>query len=645
MKDLSIDIETFSETNIGKSGLYKYAADASFMVLLFAYKEDDRPTQIIDLAMGQTVPQRVVDALADPDVRKHAFNAQFERVCLSHWLGLPEPLDPEGWYCTMVHAGYAGLPMSLDACGKALGLEQQKMREGRNLIKQFCTPNPKNLLTEGGRNLPESDPEAWRTFKKYCVRDVDVEHEISMKLSDRVPPASEWELYWLDQRINDCGVRIDTQFATNARDIGERYKQECESEARELTGLDNPNSVTQLSDWLEANDCPVESLSKQNVAQAVKTTSSPGARRVLELRQEMSRSSTRKYDTMLNCETRGRAHGLIQFYGANRTGRWAGRLIQVQNLPRNYMSDLDEARTLVKQGDMSMFKLLYPVPDTLSQLIRTAFIPSEGNVLAVCDFSAIEARVLAWLAGETSTLQSFRDGKDLYCETASRMFGVPVVKHGINGELRQKGKIATLACGYGGSVGALKAMGALNMGLSEDELQPVVDAWRNANQRIVSMWWDIDKAAKEAIQHRRTSRLYHVKIGYAKNMLIIRLPSGRALFYPGARIEKNRWGNTGITHLGVNTVKKWACIQTYGPKLVENIVQAVARDLLANALTNLDHAGYQTVMHIHDEAVIDTTPDRADIDEISRIMCRLPAWAKGLPLTADGYTCSYYQKD
>ncbi|SDT85799.1 DNA polymerase [Schaalia radingae] len=654
MKHLAIDIETFSATSID-NGVYAYAADPSFQILLFAYKTDDEATRIIDLVSGETLPSVIVDALINPNVTKHAFNASFERVCLSHHLqntGLIRGfLDPVGWHCTMVHALYAGLPGSLKQAGEALHLSEQKLTEGRALIRKFCTPG-----RNGQRTLPSSDPAGWAKFKTYCKRDVDAETAIREHLKNTPIPKAEWENYYIDQYINTRGVGIDTGFARAAQKIGADHEKTCLQKARELTHVENPKSVPQLLDWVNRQGYKMNSLSKQTVSEALADPTLPSmVREALLLRQEISRSSTKKYDTMLGCTVDGRAHGLLQFYGAGRTGRWAGRLIQVQNLPRNHMSDLDAARRVISTGDAELASMLYEsVPDTLSQLIRTALIPSADSEFIVCDYSAIEARVIAWLAGQEDTLQAFREGKDLYCETASRMFGVPVEKHGVNGELRQKGKIATLACGYGGSVGALEAMGALHMGLAESELKPIVDAWRTANPRIVRMWWHIGEAAMRAVTTRKPSNLYRLHVSMHGSTLTITLPSGRALYYRDAQVSENRWGNLSVNHMGLTPNRRWARVTTYGPKLVENIVQAVARDILAHAIRNLNHAGYPVVMHVHDEVVVESMSALRDvfpngfpseIRHVQEIMCRAPEWAGGLPLAAEGYTCHTYRKD
>ncbi|MEW6880752.1 DNA polymerase [Trueperella pyogenes] len=644
MKTLSIDIETFSSVNLSKSGVYKYAASPDFQVLLFAYSVDGGPVQVVDLAQGEALPTRIHAGLTDPGVTKWAFNAAFERVCLSAWLHPGRMLDPAQWRCTMVWASYLGLPMSLDQVGVVLDVERKKIREGKALIRKFCVPSPASLLNRGGnRVLPSEDLQAWEEFKTYNARDVEVELQIQARLARYPVPEEEWGHYADDQHINDLGIGIDLGFAQAAIDCDARHRDRLTARAEALTGLSNPNSPVQIGEWLEEQGLELPSLAKADVENAL-VGATGVVREVLELRQELSRSSVKKYQAMENCETGGRAHGLIQFYGAGRTGRYAGRLIQVQNLPRNYLPDLDTARGLVKAGEFEAFELLYPsVSDTLSQLIRTAFIPAAGHYFVVADYSAIEARVLAWLAGETSTLDAFRSGKDLYCETASRMFGVPVEKHGRNAELRQKGKIATLACGYGGSVGALKAMGALRMGLDQDELKPIVDAWRAANPAVVRLWWAVDKAAMTAVEQRTPTSTHGVGFAVESGVLFVTLPSGRQLAYVKPAVGVNRFGGQCITYRGVSAGHKWSTIDTYGPKLVENIVQAIARDLLAGAIARVRSAGHKVVMHIHDEIVVETAD--ATVDQISALMCDPPRWAEGLPLEADGYQCDFYKKD
>ena len=656
MKYLSIDLETYSPLNLSKTGVYPYSAHPDFEILLFGYAVDDGPVQVVDLASGEKLPDEILAALVDAGVTKWAFNASFERICLSSWLHRYHPellpqgsfLDPAQWRCSMIWAAYLGMPMSLDQVAKVLNLPVKKDTAGKKLIRQFCTPAAPNLINKGAcRNLPSSDPEGWKAFIKYNRHDVEVEQAIHTRLAKFPVPEAEWEAYSLDQRINDAGIKLDATLVDAAVTLDEKYRETTLSRAQEITGLDNPNSPIQLKDWLANNGCPLDSLTKAEVETALEDATGV-VKEILQLRGDLAKSSVKKYHAMLNVSAAdGRARGLLQFYGAGRTGRFAGRLVQVQNLPRNYLPDLDEARTLVRTGNLEALELLYDsVPDTLSQLIRTAFIPTSGNRFIVADYSAIEARVIAWLAGEKSTLEAFRDGKDLYCETASRMFKVPVEKHGVNGELRQKGKIAVLACGYGGSVGALKAMGALRMGLAEDELKPIVDAWRTANPHIVWLWQELEDAALTAITTRQHVRLRNLSFTLESGILFITLPSGRRLAYVKPGLGQNRFGGTSITYWGINTGRKWGRLETYGGKLTENIVQAIARDLLVNGIKNIAEAGHQIVMHVHDEIVIDEPLDSGfTVKDACQLMSRLPGWAKGLPLTADGYECAYYRKD
>lgn len=640
MRTLSIDIETYSPINLAKTGVYKYCNHPDFKILLFSYAKDESTVCTVDLASGEQLPDAVLDALDDSAVTKWAYNASFERTCLSAYLG--RRLDPAGWRCSMVWAATLGLPLSLKDVGKVLNLDAQKMDEGKELIKHFCVPDDNSH-----QRLPSSDPAGWKLFKMYNARDVEVETAIRHKLANFPVPDYLWEQYEVDQQINDRGVRIDTTLAANAITIDEEHRAQALARAHKLTGLDNPASPLQLQEWLNQHGCPIESMAKESVDDALANATGQ-VREALELRQELSRSSVAKYRKMIDVTcTDQRAHGLLQFYGANRTGRWAGRLVQVQNLPRNYLPDLTQARGLVHDGNGEALDMLYPsVPDTLSQLIRTAFIPSEAHRFIVADYSAIEARVLAWLAGEETTLAAFKNGEDLYCATASAMFGVPVEKHGANRELRQKGKIAVLACGYNGSVGALKAMGALKMGLSEDELQPIVDAWRQANPNIVQLWHEVDNAATRAISTSRPVTLRNLGFEKKSGMLFINLPSGRRLAYVKPGIGVNRFGGTSITYWGQGVARKWQKLETYGGKLVENIVQATARDLLAEAITRIENAGHQIVMHIHDEVVIDEPINSSStVADICTLMNELPQWAEGLPIDAAGYECGFYQKD
>lgn len=662
MKTISIDIETYSDVDLGKCGVYKYSESPAFEILLFGYSVDGGPVKVVDLACGEKIPEDILDALTDDTVLKWAFNANFERVCLSRYLrdrgrsldpfhdnhpltlGPARFLNPEGWRCSMVWAATMGLPLSLKGVGAVLKLEDQKMDEGKALIRYFsvpCAPTKAN----GGRtrNLPSDDPGKWETFKKYNQRDVEVEMSIQRKLRNFPVPDFVWDEYHIDQEINDRGVRIDMDLVEKAIDMDTRSRGELTEKMQKLTNLDNPNSVQQMKQWLSDNGMKVDSLGKKAVAALLKTAP-PELAEVLELRQQLAKSSVKKYQTMQRavCDD-SRARGMFMFYGANRTGRWAGRLIQLQNLPQNHLPDLDAARALVKSGDYDAVKLLYEdVPDTLSQLIRTAFIPRDGCRFYVADFSAIEARVIAWYAGEQWKSDAFANGEDIYCSTASRMFHKPVVKHGVNGELRAKGKIAELACGYGGSTGALKAMGALEMGLSEDELPDIVSSWRDANQQIVKFWWDVDKAVMAAVKNHKTTRLGRLAFFWKAGMLFITLPSGRSLAYVKPKVGMNRFGGECITYEGVGGTKKWERLESYGPKFVENIVQATSRDILCNSMKMLRHC--DICMHVHDELVIEADP-HVSLEVLCEQMGRVPAWADGLVLRADGYVCDFYKKD
>lgn len=643
MKKLSIDLETYSSVDLGKSGVYKYAESEDFEILLFAYSIDDGEVKVIDLASGEIIPEEILSALSDESVEKWAFNANFERVCLSRFLG--KRLKPQGWYCTMIWSAYLGLPLSLEKVGEVLKLDKQKMNEGKALIRYFsipCKPTKTNGMRK--RNLPHHDLKKWSTFMEYNQRDVETEMAIKKKLSAFPMLQSEWENYWIDQNINDRGILIDEVLVDSAIKFDEILREENMDRAIELTGLENPNSPLQLKEWLNKKGLEIDSLAKKDVEFALKNVEGD-IKEVLELRQELSKSSVRKYDAMKNVKGKdNRARGLIQFYGANRTGRYSGRLIQVQNLRRNNLKDLDLARSLIKNRDYETMEILYESPsDILSQLIRTAFIAKEGTRFIISDFSAIEARVLAWLAGEQWVLDAFENGEDIYCRTASRMFGVPVEKHGVNGHLRQKGKIATLACGYQGALGALKAMGGIEMGLSEDELQSIVDSWREANPNIVSLWWDIDSAVKRVVKTRTNEKYKNLVISYEKGILFIELPSKRSLAYPKAKIGMNRFGGESIVYEGIVVGNKWDKIESYGGKFVENIVQAIARDILAEAMMRLEKKGFNIVMHIHDEVVIES--DSSSIEEINEIMSLVPSWALGLILDADGFESEFYKKD
>lgn len=646
MKTISIDIETYSDQPLPKTGVYRYVESPLFEILLFSYSVDGGPVKVVDLACGETIPQDILDALEDESVIKWAFNASFERICLSRYLGFPTGnyIDPCSWRCSMIWAATMGLPLSLEGVGTVLGLEKQKLTEGKDLIKYFCQPcAPTKTNGQRTRNLPAHAPDKWLNFKKYNIRDVEVEMAIQDRLANYPVPENVWDEYHHDQEINDRGVALDMELVKQAIALDARSRSELTTAMKELTALENPNSVQQMKLWLADNGLETDTLGKKAVAEMLKTAS-PEMRRVLTLRQQLAKSSVKKYQAMETAVcSDGRARGMFQFYGANRTGRWAGRIIQMQNLPQNHLTNLADARGLVRDGDFDTVEFFFDdVPDTLSQLIRTAFVPRDGAKLIVADFSAIEARVIAWLAGEEWRQKVFAEGKDIYCASASQMFGVPVEKHGINGHLRQKGKIAELALGYGGSVGALKAMGALEMGLSEDELPPLVDAWRQANPMITKLWWDVDRAAMEAVRFKHTNETHGIVFSYKSGMLFITLPSGRQLAYVKPKIGTNKFGGDCITYEGVGGTKKWERLDSYGPKFVENIVQATARDILCYAMQTLRHCSI--VMHIHDEVVIEADP-RMSLDAVCDQMGRTPPWAKGLQLRADGYETDFYKKD
>ena len=642
MRTLSIDIESYSDVNLSKCGVYKYASSPAFEILLFGYAVDGGDVRVVDLACGEQIPDEILSALSDASVTKWAFNAMFERVCLSNFLG--EWLEPEGWRCTMVWAATLGLPLSLESAGVALGLEKQKLTEGKDLIRYFCVPC-KPTKANGGRirNRPEHDPEKWKRFKAYNLRDVETEMQIQKRLSHFPVPDAIWEEYHLDQEINDRGIGVDMELVRQAIAIDARSRERLTAAMRELTELENPNSVQQMKQWLADQGMETDTLGKKAVAELVKTAPEP-LREVLSLRQQLAKSSVKKYAAMENAVCAdGRAHGMFQFYGANRTGRFSGRLIQLQNLYKNTMPDLAQARALVRSGNYEALSMLYEdIPDTLSQLIRTAFVPQNGRKFIVADFSAIEARVIAWFAGERWRLKVFEDGGDIYCASASQMFHVPVEKHGVNGHLRQKGKIAELALGYGGSVGALKSMGALEMGLAEEELQPLVDAWRSSNPMIVRFWWDVDRAVKDCIRQRVPTETHGLRFDYRSAMLFITLPSGRRLAYVKPRIGENRFGGESVTYMGVSGTKKWERLESYGPKFVENIVQGTARDILCYAMRTLRNCAI--VAHVHDEVIIEADR-RMSVEAVCEQMGRTPPWAKGLKLRADGYECEFYQKD
>lgn len=646
IKTLSIDLETFSYVDLTKCGVYKYAESLNFEILLLGVSVNGGDVVVYDLAQGENIPTAIIAALSDNSIIKWAFNATFERVCLSKYLGLPvgEYLDPQSWRCSMIWSAYMGLPLSLAGAGAVLGLPEQKLKEGKELIKYFCVPCAPTKANGGRtRNLPGHAPEKWAQFKAYNKRDVEVEMSIQDKLRKFPVPDFVWEEYCFDQQINDRGIALDMAVVENAILFDERSKSLLLAKMQSLTSLNNPNSVQQMKQWLSENGLEVDSLGKKEVSTMLKTAP-PQLAEVLELRQQLAKSSVKKYQAMKNAVCAdGRAHGMFQFYGANRSGRWAGRLIQLQNLPQNHITDLEQARALVKSGNYTAMELLYDdIPDTLSQLIRTAFVPKAGMKFVVSDFSAIEARVLSWLAGEKWRLEVFKTGGDIYCASASQMFRVPVEKHGVNGHLRQKGKIAELALGYGGSVGALKAMGALEMGLSEDELQPLVDMWRSSNPNIVRLWWEVDRCVKDTIRQRLRTDTHGIQFEYQSGMLFITLPSGRRLSYVKPRIGENKFGGESVTYEGVGATKKWERIESYGPKFVENIVQALSRDILCYAMRTLRN--YRICGHVHDELIIEC-PDDTNVAEICEMMGRTPPFAKELPLRADGYECSFYKKD
>lgn len=645
MKNLSIDLETYSSADISKSGVYRFCEAPDFEILLFAYSVDGAPVQSVDLAHGEALPKEIRAALEDPTVTKWAFNASFERICLSRWLGLPSGtyLDSSQWRCSMVWSAYLGLPLSLAGVGAVLKLEKQKLEAGRELIRYFCQPCAPTKANGGRtRNRPEDVPEKWALFKSYNLRDVETELAIQQKLARFPVPDFVWDEYHLDQEINDRGIRLDLSLVENAIRMDTFSRAELTERMQRLTILENPNSVKQLKTWLTERGLEVESLGKKEVS-ALLRDAPPELAEVLLLRRQLAKSSVRKYQAMQNCVCAdGRAHGMFMFYGANRTGRFSGRLVQLQNLPQNHMPDLEQARALVRKGDYDALQTLYDsVPDVLSELIRTAFVPYVGGKFIVADFSAIEARVIAWLAGEQWRLDVFKNGGDIYCASASQMFHVPVVKHGINGHLRQKGKIAELALGYGGSVGALKAMGALEMGLSEVELKPLVDAWRGSNPNIVRLWWAVDEAVKEALADKTVSETHGIRFGYESGFLFITLPSGRRLAYVKPRIEENRFGGESVTYEGVGGTKKWERLESYGPKFVENIVQAVSRDILCYAMKTLRCCSI--VAHVHDELIIEADP-AVSLNAVCEQMSRTPPWAKGLILRADGYETQFYKK-
>ena len=657
---LSLDVETFSDVDLKKCGVYKYAESPDFEILLFGVSVDGGEVTVYDLASGDTVPEEIIRALADDSVIKWAYNASFERVCLSVWLRRNYPqyfssysieddtvrnyLDPSSWRCSLVWGAYMGLPLSLEGIGKVLKLENQKMAEGKALIRYFCVPC-KPTKANGGRmrNLPEHDPVKWSTFIAYNKRDVETEMAIQQKLSKFHVPDFLWEEYHLDQEINDRGIQLDMVLVEQAIAIDNRSREELSAKMRQLTALENPNSVQQMKEWLTKHGLEVDSLDKKAVKELLKTAP-PELAEVLELRRQLAKSSVKKYQAMQNAVCAdGRARGMFQFYGANRSGRWAGRLIQLQNLPQNHMTHLEDARSLVRSGDYALLSALYDsVPEVLSELIRTAFMPRDGYKFIVSDFSAIEARVLSFLAGESWRLKVFAENGDIYCASASAMFHVPVEKHGQNAHLRQKGKIAELALGYGGSVGALKSMGALEMELAEEELQPLVDAWRTSNPNIVQLWWDVDNAVKTTVRQRLDTETHGIRFRYRSGMLFIVLPSGRQLCYVKPKMGTNKFGGDSVTYEGVGSTKKWERIESYGPKFVENIVQAISRDILMYAMRTLSHCFI--VGHVHDELIIECSMD-VSLDAVCEQMGRTPPWIEGLNLRADGYETMFYKKD
>ena len=655
---ITIDIETRSDKDISKCGVYAYTDTPYFDILLFAYSIDGQPVQVVDTANGEEIPENVLAALADENVVKRAFNCNFERVCLSKYLRENYPqyfqsysidedtvgdfLNPESWHCSMIHARTLGLLLSLAEVGKVLGIEQQKMTEGKALIKFFCVPYD-TIDGVPQFHSPTDYPDKWEIFKAYNKRDVEAELEIDRRLSRFPVPDFLWKEFYLDQEINDRGILVDMQLADKAIGLDAEAKEELTSEMKRLTGVENPNSVYQLLDWLETQGYKSDSLGKAQVQELIKTAKEP-VKSVLQMRLQLSKSSVKKYTAMKNTAcSDNRARGMFSFYGASRTGRWAGRNVQLQNLPQNHLPDLSEARELVKYSSFEDIQMLYDdVPDTLSQLIRTAFIPRQGMKFIVADFSAIEARVIAWLAGEEWRMKAFANGEDIYCASASKMFGVPVVKHGENGHLRQKGKISELACGFGGSVGAMKAMGADSLGLSDTELKQIVTDWREASPHITELWWAVDRAVKKAIKEKTATKTHGLLFSYEAGFLFIRLPSGRRLAYAKPYIGKNKFGGESVTYMGINAQKKWDRLESYGPKFVENCVQGIARDLLMYSMQTLSQ--YFIVGHIHDEMIIECPKD-TKLDEICQQMARTPDWAKGLLLRADGYECSFYKKD
>lgn len=649
IKELSIDLETYCEVDLRKSGVYSYAEDDSFEILLLAVSVDNGPVTVYDLTK-ENLPDQILHALVNDSIIKWAFNASFERICLSNWLKKHHPkllsegfLSPNSWRCSMVWSAYLGLPLSLEGVGTVLKLKEQKLKEGGDLIRYFCLPCKPTKINGGRkRNFPHHAPDKWAAFINYNKRDVEVELAIKDKLRNHPVPDFLWEEYHQDQNINDRGIGIDVDFVKAAITIDEESKSKIQEELKELTGLENPNSVLQMIGWLREHGVTTNSLDKKAVKELLKVVDAKTTK-VLKLRQQAAKSSVSKYQAMVNCVCLdGRARGMFQFYGANRTGRWAGRLVQLQNLPQNHLPDLKEARDLFKTGDLEATDLLYGTQDTLSQLIRTAFVPSDGKKFIVCDFSAIEARVLSHLAGEKWRSMVFEQGKDIYCMSASQMFGVSVEKHGHNADLRQKGKIAELACGYGGAVGALKAMGAIDMGLDEQELQPLVDSWRQANPNIVLFWWDVDKAVKTAVKYQKQTETHGIQFKVRKGMLFITLPSGRKLAYVKPKMGENQFGGESVTYEGTGTAKRWERLESYGPKFVENIIQAISRDILAYSMKQLKD--FRIVGHVHDEIIIECDQSQ-NLEQIATLMGKAPYWMPDINLRADGYECLFYQKD
>ncbi|HEO5906660.1 TPA: DNA polymerase [Streptococcus agalactiae] len=649
IKELSIDLETYCEVDLRKSGVYSYAEDDSFEILLLAVSVDNGPVTVYDLTK-ENLPDQILHALVNDSIIKWAFNASFERICLSNWLKKHHPkllsegfLSPNSWRCSMVWSAYLGLPLSLEGVGTVLKLKEQKLKEGGDLIRYFCLPCKPTKINGGRkRNFPHHAPDKWAAFINYNKRDVEVELAIKDKLRNHPVPDFLWEEYHQDQNINDRGIGIDVDFVKAAITIDEESKSKIQEELKELTGLENPNSVLQMIGWLREHGVTTNSLDKKAVKELLKVVDAKTTK-FLKLRQQAAKSSVSKYQAMVNCVCLdGRARGMFQFYGANRTGRWAGRLVQLQNLPQNHLPDLKEARDLFKTGDLEATDLLYGTQDTLSQLIRTAFVPSDGKKFIVCDFSAIEARVLSHLAGEKWRSMVFEQGKDIYCMSASQMFGVPVEKHGHNADLRQKGKIAELACGYGGAVGALKAMGAIDMGLDEQELQPLVDSWRQANPNIVLFWWDVDKAVKTAVKYQKQTETHGIQFKVRKGMLFITLPSGRKLAYVKPKMGENQFGGESVTYEGTGTAKRWERLESYGPKFVENIIQAISRDILAYSMKQLKD--FRIVGHVHDEIIIECDQSQ-NLEQIATLMGKAPYWMPDINLRADGYECLFYQKD